>query len=158
EFDRWVDEERTRLVREAEGALEVLATEAAARGDHRAAAGWWQRLAEMDPRRTRVVVALMTELAADGDRAGALRHAPSDKALVKDDLEAEPNPAVDALADRLRREPTVAAAPEPPASCSPPLPAAAPRYETPGVPEATPAHSPDGNGRPTGEMFAGKYY
>jgi DNA-binding SARP family transcriptional activator len=109
-FERWADEERRRLTREVEGALEFLATEAANRGDHPVAVQRWQRLATMEPRKTRVVLSLMSELAASGDRAGALRHAEIYHTLVRDDLEAEPNPAVAALADRLRREPAAAKA------------------------------------------------
>jgi len=104
-FERWADEERARLTREVESALESLATEAANHGDHTSSVKRWQRLATMEPRETRVVLSLMSELAATGDRAGALRHAEIYHTLVRDDLDAEPNPAVAALADRLRREP-----------------------------------------------------
>ncbi|HEY2855928.1 MAG TPA: BTAD domain-containing putative transcriptional regulator [Gemmatimonadaceae bacterium] len=104
-FERWADEERARLTREVESALESLATDAASGGDHASSVKRWQRLATMEPRKTRVVLSLMSELAATGDRAGALRHAEIYHTLVRDDLDAEPNPAVAALADRLRREP-----------------------------------------------------
>jgi DNA-binding SARP family transcriptional activator/tetratricopeptide (TPR) repeat protein len=104
-FERWAEEERDRLTREVESALETLATEAANRGDHASSVQQWQRLATMEPRKTRVVLSLMSELAAAGDRASALRHADIYHTLVRDDLDAEPNPAVSALADRLRREP-----------------------------------------------------
>jgi DNA-binding SARP family transcriptional activator/tetratricopeptide (TPR) repeat protein len=104
-FERWSEEERARLTREVESALEALATEAANRGDHASSVQQWQRLATMEPRKTRVVLSLMSELAAAGDRASALRHADIYHTLVRDDLDAEPNPAVSALADRLRREP-----------------------------------------------------
>ena len=115
-FERWAEDERARLTREVESALEALAIEAANKGDHASSVQRWQRLAVMEPRKTRVVLSLMSELAASGDRASALRHAEIYHTLVRDDLEAEPNPAVAALADRLRREP-------PPRS-SPPSPAA----------------------------------
>ena len=110
-FERWVDEERARLTREVEFALESLAAEATGKGDHAGAVQRWQRLAVMEPRKTRVVLSLMTELAASGDRAAALRHAEIYHTLVRDDLEAEPNPAVAALADKLRREPVKTEAP-----------------------------------------------
>jgi DNA-binding SARP family transcriptional activator/tetratricopeptide (TPR) repeat protein len=110
-FERWVDEERARITREVEFALESLATDAAGKGDHAGAVQRWQRLAVMEPRKTRVVLSLMTELAASGDRAGALRHAEIYHTLVRDDLEAEPNPAIAALADKLRREPAKTEAP-----------------------------------------------
>ena len=121
ELDQWIDHERARLQREIHRALEHLATDAAARGDHVTSARWWQRLATMDMRKTRVVVALMSELAATGDRAAALRHAEIYETLVRDDLGAEPNPAVAALAAKLRREPVSSgSAIEPPPAPKPP--------------------------------------
>jgi len=126
-FERWAEEERARLTREVEGALEALATEASGKGDHAGAVQRWQRLAGMEPRKTRVVLSLMSELAAAGDRASALRHAEIYHTLVRDDLEAEPNPAVAALADKLRKEPPKrdqprAADPPHPTPPPPPLP------------------------------------
>lgn len=125
EFERWADEERARLTREVELALEALAIDAAKSGDHGGAVQRWQRLAGMEPRKTRVVLALMSELAAAGDRAGALRHAEIYHTLVRDDLDADPNPAVAALAERLRREPVAAKVDPsvaPPVRHAPPLP------------------------------------
>ncbi|HKN67723.1 MAG TPA: BTAD domain-containing putative transcriptional regulator [Gemmatimonadaceae bacterium] len=110
-FERWAEEERTRLTRDVEQALEALAAEAANRGDHAGAVQRWQRLATMEPRKTRVVLSLMSELAASGDRAAALKHAEIYHTLIRDDLDAEPNPAVAALAERLRREPAVVKSP-----------------------------------------------
>ena len=110
-FERWAEDERARLTRDVELALETLAAEAANRGDHAAAVQRWQRLATMEPRKTRVVLSLMSELAASGDRAAALKHAEIYHTLIRDDLDAEPNPAVAALAERLRREPAVVKSP-----------------------------------------------
>lgn len=110
-FEQWAEDERARLTREVELALEMLAAEAAGRGDHAASVQRWQRLATMEPRKTRVVLSLMSELAASGDRAAALKHAEIYHTLVRDDLDAEPNPAVAALAERLRREPAVVKSP-----------------------------------------------
>lgn len=109
DFERWADDERTALAREVEQALESLASEASARGDHHAAARWLERLAARNPRRTRVVVALMSELAATGERSKALRHAEVYQALVQDDPGVAPNPAVAALAEKIRREPWTSA-------------------------------------------------
>ena len=75
DFERWADGERARLTREVERAIESLAGDASARGDHRAAAEWWQRLAAMDMRKTRVVIALMSELAATGRPRSSHRRA-----------------------------------------------------------------------------------
>ena len=139
EFERWLDGERAALATDFERSLEALGSAAAARGDHREAAQWWQRLAALDPRKTRVVMALMSELAASGDRAGAMRQADVYRTLVREDLDVEPNPAVDAFVDRLRREPAAAS---PPLSVAPGLNASAP------APAST-AVSPDArNGAP----------
>ena len=133
EFEHWVDAERQTLMRDVASSLEALAAAASSRGDHREAAEWWQRLAAMDRRKTRVVVALMSELAASGDRAAALRHAEVYRALVQDDLGAEPNPVVAELAERLRREPAdIGPAP----TVAAPAPAVAPPPLD--VPDATP--------------------
>jgi DNA-binding SARP family transcriptional activator len=105
DFERWAEDERAALTREVEQAIETLATEASARGDRQAAVQWWQRLAVRNPRKTRVVVALMSELAATGDRAGALRHAEMYHTLVRDDADVDPNPAVAELAEKLKRVP-----------------------------------------------------
>ena len=143
-FERWADEERTRLTREVESALEALATEASGKGDHASAVQRWRRLAVMEPRKTRVVLSLMSELAASGDRASALRHAEMYDTLVRDDLEAEPNPAVAALADKLRKEPPKSDQTRH-ASLPPPTPApsspSAPARQT-SAPVATPVNVP----------------
>ena len=146
EFERWVDEQRARITRDVERALEALAGEAAARGDHLAAAHWWERLAALDPRKTRVIVSLMTELAASGDRAGALRQADVYRTLVRDDLEAEPNPAVAALAERLKRDPVAGAAYSPSPSSSPGT-----------APSAHPPLGPSGDAVVAGRVVAGRY-
>jgi len=137
-FERWAEEERARLTREVEGALEALATEASGKGDHAGAVQRWQRLAVMEPRKTRVVLSLMSELAAAGDRASALRHAEIYDTLVRDDLEAEPNPAVAALAEKLRKEPPKGDQPravDPPHPTPPPPP---PPLRRPSAPALTP--------------------
>jgi DNA-binding SARP family transcriptional activator len=147
-FERWVDDERARLAREVEFALESLATEASGKGDHSGSVQRWQRLAAMEPRKTRVVLSLMSELAATGDRAAALRHADIYHTLVRDDLDAEPNPAVAALADKLRKDPgkteAVGRPSDPPAASATsaavaPNAVASPRASTPVPAAAEPA-------------------
>jgi hypothetical protein len=73
----------------------------------------------------------MNALAAAGDRAAAVRHGRIHQSLVEDQLGIPPDPAVQALVQRLREAP--AAPPRAPA----PLPAA-PLAE-PGDPAASPA-------------------
>ncbi|HEX8276353.1 MAG TPA: tetratricopeptide repeat protein [Longimicrobiaceae bacterium] len=129
EFDRWAEGVRGGLARAHQEALEALAEEAAAAGDARGAAGWWRRLAAEDPACARVALRLMEALERAGDRAGALRHAAVHAALLREELDAEPDPEVLALAERLRRAPAVSPpapaerAPEPAAAEPPARPA-----------------------------------
>jgi TolB-like protein len=109
EFERWVENERAGLAREYGEALETLAAQASVRGEHRQAAAWWRRLADHDPLSSRVTVHLMSTLAAAGNRAEAIEQARAYQELIQRELEAEPNPAIIALADQLRRKPAAAA-------------------------------------------------
>lgn len=105
EFERWVEAERVAFARAFTEALETLAIDAEAKGDRAEAARWWSRLAEQEPLSSRVIIRLMSALAAHGDRAGALEQARRYEEGLDRELEAAPNPAVVALADRLRRAP-----------------------------------------------------
>ena len=102
DFDQWAGGERARLARLAHGAIERLARGAAARGDPEVAAGWWHRLAALDPLNGQVALGLMEALAAAGNGAAALRHARVHEALLREELGAPPDPRVAALAARLR--------------------------------------------------------
>ena len=110
-FERWSESRRSELAREYQETLETLAVQAEAREDRLAAAEWWERLARHDPLSSRVTMHLMTALAAAGERARALAHARMYQRQVRADLDAEPSPAVLALAQMLTREPGTAAAP-----------------------------------------------
>jgi DNA-binding SARP family transcriptional activator len=103
EFERWVEARRSELAREYQETLEALAIQCEIGGDAQAAARWWHRLAEHEPLSSRVTMHLMTALAAAGDRARALEHARRYQTQVKDELDAEPNPAVLVLAAQLRQ-------------------------------------------------------
>ena len=105
EFERWVESERAGLARAYGEALETLAIDTEARGERANASRWWSLLAEHEPLSSRVIMRLMSALAAHGDRAGALHQAQRYEVGVGRELEASPNPAVLALADRLRRGP-----------------------------------------------------
>ena len=105
EFERWAEDERARLAHGAHRALERLARTAAQAGDAEVAAGWWRRLAALDPLDARAAVGLMEALAAAGDTAGALQHARVHEALFREELDAPADPAVAALAERLRTPP-----------------------------------------------------
>jgi DNA-binding SARP family transcriptional activator len=105
EFERWAERERAAFSRAFTETLETLAIEAEARGDRSDGARWWSRLAEHEPLSSRVIIKLMSALAAHGDRAGALEQARRYEHELGRELEAEPNPAVVALAERLRAAP-----------------------------------------------------
>jgi DNA-binding SARP family transcriptional activator/TolB-like protein len=111
EFDRWVDGERARLADLYALALEELAGEAELRGERERAVRWWGRLAAYDPYSSRVAMRLMQALAATGDRARAMQHARVHAALLREELQAGPDPEVEALAAQLAQPPAPTAAP-----------------------------------------------
>lgn len=121
EFEHWLDAERARLARRHAEALESLAEASEAVGDFAAAAGWWRKVAAEDPYNGRVTLRLMRALDAAGNRADALKHARVHAALLREEFEAEPDPEVEAFAERLRLEPATRPPPEPvvPARFSP---------------------------------------
>ena len=104
EVERWIDEQRARLAAACAKALESLADAATRHGDHAAAAAWWRRLAGHDPYNSRVALRLMHALAAAGERAAAIQHARIHEALLRGELEVEPDPAIVAFAEQLRNE------------------------------------------------------
>jgi DNA-binding SARP family transcriptional activator/TolB-like protein len=108
EFDHWVDVERSRLERAYAGALEQLALEADAAGDGPRAVALWRQLAEVDPYATRVTVRLIAALEVAGNRAGALQVAERHAQRLRDELDAEPSPEIEALARRMREQPAPA--------------------------------------------------
>jgi TolB-like protein/DNA-binding SARP family transcriptional activator len=152
EFERWVDRERERLAGAYARALEALAEAAERERDLAGAVKWWKARAAHDPYDSRVALRLMLALDASGNRGGALQHAALHQRLLSEDLEATMPSEVQALAERLRREPaptappnqrpaippalptfTVAAADVPPAPVSvAPTPTAPPRPRTTG--------------------------
>src|SRR5687768_6180780 len=126
EFERWADEERAALAHEYAQVLEQAAEAEAKSGDYARAAAWWRRLAAHDPFNARVAMRLMHSLADAGDRAGAIRHAAIYQALVEQELEMGADPAVQELADALRKAPARGPSPAPAPS---PTPAPAPASE-----------------------------
>lgn len=90
EFDRWVEEERGRLLAAYTRALESLATAASRSGQHVDAAGWWRQCASADPLSSRVAKAYAEALAASGDDAAARRHLTVHAALLRSELGTEP--------------------------------------------------------------------
>jgi DNA-binding SARP family transcriptional activator/TolB-like protein len=105
EFEYWLEVQRERYAGRYREALERLAEEQAAGGDLLGAAGTWRKLAAEDPFNTRVALRLMRALDAVGDRAAALRHAEVHAGLLREELDATPDPEVEALAAQLREAP-----------------------------------------------------
>ena len=113
DFERWAEGERDRLARAHARALEALAESAEAMGQPLHAAEWWKRLAKEDPFSSRVALRVMQALEAGGERAAAVRHASVHAGLVREELGAEPDAEIDALARRLREAPRPAPAEAP---------------------------------------------
>ena len=153
EFERWAEEERDRLARAYARALEQLAEGRETEGDPLGAAEWWKRLARHEPFSSRIALRTMQALEAGGERAAAIRHGAAHAALMRAEMEAEPDAAVEELARRLREAPRVGE----------PLPAFAGAAASAGVqtapappavaaePESRPAPAPSGEPQPAPE-------
>lgn len=102
QFERWADEERSRIAAEYRLVLESLARSAEQVGNLARAVHWWRRRANTDPLNGQVALSLMRTVAANGDRAGALQHARVHAALLREEMDAPPDPAVEAFAEELR--------------------------------------------------------
>ena len=102
EFERWTTAERTRLATRYSEALVRLAGDAESAGDHSSAVRWRRLLVEADPISSRFALALMRALVAAGDRTAALQHARIYEALVRQELESEPDPSIAKYAALLR--------------------------------------------------------
>ncbi|CAN5714415.1 hypothetical protein BH23GEM5_BH23GEM5_02210 [soil metagenome] len=104
EFERWGDGERDRFARLYARALEELAAAGEAAGDFRGASLWWRNLATHDPYSSRVAFRLTRSLVAAGDRGAALQHARAHSALLRRELEIEPDSELVQLAAQLLSE------------------------------------------------------
>ena len=103
EFERWVEDHRSRLNAQQRSVLQHLADEASQHNDGAVAVSWWRRLAAHDPASARAAIGLMEALAASGDRAAALQHFREYRRVLEQELGAEPEASVVAIAERLRR-------------------------------------------------------
>jgi len=102
EFERWVDQEGSRLQHAQSDALERLATRATGSGDPIAAVRFWRQRASLSPSDSRAALALMESLVASGDPAGALGHYRIHHALLRDTLGLEPDAAIAEFAAAVR--------------------------------------------------------
>jgi DNA-binding SARP family transcriptional activator len=103
EFERWVDQERSRLQHAQADALERLAARATADGDHVSAVRFWRQRASLAPTDSRAARRLMESLVASGDPAGALAHYRVHRGLLRDDLGIEPDAALVEFAAEVRQ-------------------------------------------------------
>ena len=101
-FEQWSSAQRDRLEGALRQSLETLATRAEDVGEPVRAVEWRRRLAAVHPLDSGNVVKLMTAMAGAGDRAGAIQQARLHAALLHQEMELEPDPVVEALAERLR--------------------------------------------------------
>ena len=100
-FERWADEERSRLANTYHEAVEALAAESSAAGDVTGAVKWWRTRANAEPTSARVALCYMRALTDAGDREAAIRHASTFSAILQDELGVAA-PDVDAYAESLR--------------------------------------------------------
>ncbi|HUQ45046.1 MAG TPA: tetratricopeptide repeat protein [Gemmatimonadaceae bacterium] len=97
ECERWLERERDGREMARRRALESLALAAAGRGACAEAAAWWRQRAGAEPLSAPVAIALMRALVAAGDRSGAVQHAHVHRLLVRQMLDLEADPAVEAF-------------------------------------------------------------
>lgn len=100
-YDEWVLAERERLQRLALAALERLVDHLEHHRAYAVAIDYVRRLLRLDPLREASYLSLMRLLAAAGDRAGALRVYHACATTLRDELGAEPNPALRAAYEQL---------------------------------------------------------
>jgi DNA-binding SARP family transcriptional activator/tetratricopeptide (TPR) repeat protein/TolB-like protein len=118
EFERWLEARRGELQRRAAAAAWVLANGTEEQGDRGAAVHWAHAAARLAPDDEPALRRLIELLDRVGDRAGALRAYDDFAVRLRDEFEAEPAPATQALIDAVRarsqatpaREPVLAGA------------------------------------------------
>lgn len=111
ELEEWLESERAALAERYAKALERLAADATARGDHTRAVHHLRTLGTVTPLNGRVARRLMDALAAAGDRDGALEVAAHYAVRVREQLDVEPDTSVTALAAELRAQASVNSVP-----------------------------------------------
>ena len=113
EFDRWLDVTRERLAHRASMAAGRLSTRAEGNGDLRAAIQWARRWTELRWYDETAWRRLLSLLDRSGDRAGALAAYDSLASRLRDELDAEPAPETQGLAEYIRGRRTVVPADRP---------------------------------------------
>lgn len=103
-LDAWIEEHRSRFARACAHALEEVAERARRRGDHLAAVQAWRRRTAMEPLSARATIGLVRSLRDAGDPSAALDQCRVHEVLVRQELDAAPDPAVVALAAEIRAQ------------------------------------------------------
>lgn len=98
-FERWVDDQRSRLRERCAQALSLLAAAAATKHQ---AVEWWRRAAELNPYDTDTVLRLANAWVAIGDGAAAVRCAQQHADLLRSELDLPPDARVVKMIERLR--------------------------------------------------------
>ena len=101
-FEEWTEAEARKQTESYQSVLQRLAGHAWQAGDLTRAVELRRRLASSDPLSARFARGLIEALAAKGDREAAIRHGGSYLALVRSELDAEPDSSVSDLVARLR--------------------------------------------------------
>ena len=103
DLESWIDAERSKLEQQYRKALETVARQSAAEGDHGAAIARWRTLAVSDPLSSRVATEVVQALENAGDRPGAIQHARDYQQLVRSELGVEADPQFEDLVTALAR-------------------------------------------------------
>ena len=135
EFERWVEGERFRLAGFHTEALERLARDAAAAGQHDVAARWWKQLTDVEPLSGRSAAGLIRALVATDDHAAALQFAKRYEALLASELGASVDPTIASLVAEVRARAQAARG----AHRGIPLPAEREEHDAPAVAALLPA-------------------
>ena len=98
-FERWVDDQRSRLAERCAQAFGLLAAAAATQ---RQAVEWWRRAAELKPYDTDTVLHLAEACVAIGDRAAAVRCAQQHADVLRTELDLPPDSSVVRMIEQLR--------------------------------------------------------
>jgi DNA-binding SARP family transcriptional activator/tetratricopeptide (TPR) repeat protein len=110
EFERWLEDTRSRLRRLAVTSALALAGEARAGGAAEVAIRWARRATELAPNEEPAIRELVQALALAGDRAGAIRTFEEWSQALRRELDVSPSTETLALVESLKRvsQPTVA--------------------------------------------------
>ncbi len=108
EFERWVEDERSRRRTRAAEAAWALSRREGERGNPAGAAHWARRGLRIEPDDEEGLRRLLALLEDVGDRAGALRAYERFERRLRDELGVDPDPDTADLARRIRRGPEAA--------------------------------------------------